>query len=91
MQYYREILILEAILFFVLWLYDYYLATLLTFITVPVCGAILGVSLISEFIEKSNISKKYFVLMAGLTVIPVIIYMIMHLASEGTNLDWGKP
>jgi len=91
MSYYREILILEAIIFFTLWLYDYYLASLLTFITVPVCGAILLVSLISELIEKSQIGRKYFLLMGGLTIIPVIIFLIMHLANEGTNLEWGKP
>jgi hypothetical protein len=91
MSYYREILILEAIIFFMLWLYDYYLASLLTFITVPVCGAILLVSLISELIEKSHISRKYFLLMGGLTIIPVIIFLIMHLTNDGANLEWGKP
>ncbi len=91
MSYYREFLLLEAIMFFILWVYDYYLASLLTFIIVPVCGAILLVSLIAEFIEKSHISKKYFILMIGLTIIPLIIYLCMHLASEGTHLEWGKP
>jgi hypothetical protein len=91
MQYYREILLLEAILFFMVWLYDYYLASMLTFIMVPVCGAILLVSLIAEYIEKSHINRNYFILMAGLTVIPVVIYVLMHLTNAGTNMEWGKP
>ena len=91
MRYYREFLLFEAIMFFILWLYDYNLATLLTFIIVPVCGSILLVSLIAEFIEKSRIGRNYFILMGGLTIIPIIIYLCMQLASEGTHLDWGKP
>lgn len=74
MKYAKEILLLEAIIFILFWLNDEYLATMLTFIAVPVFGGILIVSLIAERIEKSKITKDYFYLMVGLAAIPAIIF-----------------
>ena len=51
-------MIIEAIAFTALWIIDEYIATLLTFIAVPIFGGILIVSLISEKIERSKIQKE---------------------------------
>lgn len=57
MKYYKEILVTEAIIFSIFWASNEYLATLLTFIAVPVFGAILIISMIAEKIESSKIGK----------------------------------
>lgn len=90
MKYLKEILLLEAIIFILFWLNDEYLATMLTFIAVPVFGGILIVSFIAERIEKSKITKDYFYLMVGLAAIPAIIFLVMHYANGGTSFDWSR-
>ena len=90
MQYYKEILVLEAIIFSLFWISNEYIATLLTFISVPVFSGILIVSLISERIEKSKISNDYFFFMAGLAAIPTLIFIGIYVANGGTSFDWAK-
>lgn len=90
MKYYKEILLVEAIIFSLFWAYYEYLATLLTFIAVPVFGAILIISLIADRIESSKIDKSYYIMMAGLALIPGLIFIIIYLANGGTSFDWGK-
>jgi hypothetical protein len=89
MKYYKEIMIIEAIAFTALWIIDEYIATLLTFIAVPIFGGILMVSLIAEKIERSKIQKEYFFLMAGLAIIPVLIFIGIFIFNGGTSFDWG--
>ena len=89
MKYYKEIMIIEAIAFTALWIIDEYIATLLTFIAVPIFGGILIVSLIAEKIERSKIQKEYFFLMAGLAIIPVLIFIGIFIFNGGTSFDWG--
>ena len=90
MKYYKEIMIIEAIAFTALWIIDEYIATLLTFIAVPIFGGILIVSLIAEKIERSKIQKEYFFLMAGLAIIPVLIFIGIFIFNGGTSFDWGS-
>jgi hypothetical protein len=82
-------MIIEAIAFTALWIIDEYIATLLTFIAVPIFGGILMVSLIAEKIERSKIQKEYFFLMAGLAIIPVLIFVGIFIFNGGTSFDWG--
>jgi hypothetical protein len=89
-KYYKEILIVEAIVFIMFWLSNEYLATLLTFIATPIFTGILIVSLIAEKIERSKISREYFYLMAGLALIPALIFIGIFLANGGTSFDWAK-
>lgn len=90
MRYYKEILIVEAIIFSIFWASNEYLATLLTFIAVPIFSSILIISLIAEKIESSKIGKLYFILMAGLALVPAIILGVMTVINGGTSFDWGK-
>ena len=87
MKYYREIFLIEAIIFLVFWLNFEYLATLMTFIFVPIFFMILVVSIIAEKIESSQISKEYFYLMFGLAFIPILIFIMFYLINGGTNFD----
>lgn len=89
MKYIKEILLAEAIIFAFFWVTNEYLATLLTFVAVPIFSGILVVSLIAERIEKSKISGTYFWLMAGLATIPVILFIILFIANGGTSFDWA--
>lgn len=82
-------MIIEAIAFTTLWIIDEYIATLLTFIAVPIFGGILMVSLIAEKIERSKIQKEYFFLLAGLAIIPVLIFIGIFIFNGGTSFDWG--
>jgi hypothetical protein len=82
-KFYKEILIIQAILFGLFWIFNEYVAWLLTAICVPMCLAILIISLISEMIERSKISKEYFILMIGLTLIPLLLFIVMYITSEG--------
>ncbi|MBK8349218.1 MAG: hypothetical protein IPL08_16990 [Saprospiraceae bacterium] len=90
MKYYKEILIIEAIIFIAIWIANEYLATLLTFIFIPLFTAILAVSLIAEKIERSKISKNYFYLMAGLALIPLLIFLFISVVNGGSSFDWAK-
>lgn len=83
----KEILILEGIVCICFWISNEYLATLLTFIAVPIFESILIISIISEKIERSKISKDYFFLMAGLAFIPAIIFLIFYFIKAG-ELMW---
>lgn len=89
MKYYKEILIIEAIAFLGLWIIDEYIATLLIFIAVPIFGGIFIVSLIAEKIERSRIQREYFYMMAGLAIIPIIIFIGIFLFNGGTSFEWG--
>jgi hypothetical protein len=90
MNYFKEILIVEAIVFILFWITNEYLASLLTFIAVPIFSGILLVSYIAEKIEKSKVSKEYFYLLAGLALIPALIFTGIYFANGGTSFDWAK-
>ncbi|MBK9734200.1 MAG: hypothetical protein IPO92_04230 [Saprospiraceae bacterium] len=87
MSRFKEILVFEAIVFIGFWISNEYLAALLTFIAVPIFGGVLIISLIAEKIERSKISKDYFLLMIGLAIIPAIIFFIFHVINAG-EYNW---
>lgn len=72
-----EIFLVELIFFLGLWLWDAYVALLLTLIMGTILCLILVVALISEKIEKSKVPKRYFQLMAysiGAILLAALIY-----------------
>lgn len=90
MKYIKEVLLIEAILFILIWINNEYIAVLLTFIAVPIFSGILLISLIAEKIERSKISKSYFYMLMWLAIIPVILFLIMSIANGGTSFDWAR-
>jgi hypothetical protein len=89
MRYTKEILAVEAIVFIIFWMSNEYLATLMTFIAVPIFFAITIISLIAEKIEKSGVSGAYFRLMIGLMIVPMVIFAIFHIVNGG-EYTWLK-
>lgn len=90
MTYYREIWLIEGILLASLWIFDDYLASLITFIFVPIIFSVLVMSWIVEKISRSRIPDTYFHMMAGLTIIPVLFYIVFFIVHEGINWDYPE-
>ena len=76
-------LLSEAIILLSIWLYDEYLGRLVTVIAVVVPLGVLVVSLFAEIIEKSNISKRYFLFILALILLPLLMWIIFYMANKG--------
>jgi len=55
-----EIFLIQVILYTIIWLTNDYIASYMSIVIPAICGAILIVAVISEYIEPSKISRKYF-------------------------------
>ena len=77
-------------MFIIFWVTNEYIATLLTFVAVPIFAAILVISLIADKIENSKVGKSYYVLIGGLAFIPMVIFFVIFLTNGGTSFDWIK-
>lgn len=76
-----EIFILELIAWVGIWLYNDYLATLLTSIVTAIVFSILVIAAISEKIERSKVPRKYFGVMLISVLAPLVaaaIYVVMN-------------
>jgi hypothetical protein len=89
MKYYKELIILEGLIFLSFWLTNEYLAFLLSMVCIPIFAGILIVAMISERIEKSKITPDFFKLLVGLTVIPLILLTIFW-SIAGGDFAWMK-
>ena len=76
-------LLVEAVILLGFWLWDEHVARLVTVIGVVVPLGVLIVSLLSELFEKSNITKKYFLFILALILLPVIIWSVFYFANLG--------
>ncbi len=63
----------ECVFLIGIWLWNDYIATILTFLISGICLAILLISLIAELLERSNISRLYFQLMLLTILTPIIV------------------
>ena len=72
----------EAIVLLGIWLHDEYLGKLLTLIAVVIPLGVLVVSLFAEIIEKSNISKRYFLFILALILLPMCIWFIFYISNR---------
>ena len=84
-----EIFMLETVVMLGLWLLNDYVAALLTLILAAVVSAVLIIALISEWIERTKVPKKYFQAM-GLSVLALVCAAVIYLAVSGGNLDFLK-
>ena len=71
-----EIFLIQFLVYLVLWLWDDYIASLLSIIMIFITAAILIVALIAELIEKSKVPRSYFIFMLGSILIPVLVGLI---------------
>jgi steroid 5-alpha reductase family enzyme len=75
-----EVFLTEMIVWLALWLINDYLATLLTVIITAILICVLLLALVSEYIERSKVPRKYFWVMAISIVCPILsglFYLIL--------------
>lgn len=83
-----EILLIEIVIYLLLWLYNDYLASLLSIIFGSICLLILIISLIVELIERSKVPRWYYWFLAASVMAPVVAALIYLFISGG--VDWMK-
>lgn len=81
-----ESLLLQLIVYLLLWLSNEYLATLLSLIFGSICLAILLIALIAEGLERSRIGRRYFWHMAAAVAAPALA-AVLYLSIFG-ELSW---
>lgn len=66
-----EVFLIQLLIYFLLWQWDDYLATVLSLIFGAICFLILVVSIIVEFIEPTRVPTWYFTTMAASVFAPI--------------------
>lgn len=89
MNYYKEIIIVQAILFSLLWMTNEYLAFMLSVIFIPLCIAVLIVAKIADFIEPSRITPLFYRMLLGLAIVPIILLLVFW-SIYGGEFEWMK-
>jgi len=84
-----EIFLIQALVYLVLWLWNDYVATLMTVLMTVIFTGILIVAIIAELIEKSKVPRSYFTFMIGSILIPVVVGFIF-VTLMGGDLEWLK-
>lgn len=87
-----EIFLIEVVVFMALWLFLPFWASLLTFI-IPMIGLpILLISLIAEWLERTRISRLYFVFLFISVLVPPLVAFVYSLLSGNEwnflNFEW---
>jgi len=87
-----EIFLLEVVIFMALWLLLPFWASLLTFI-IPMIGLpILLISLIAEWLERTRISRLYFVVIFISILVPPLVALVYGFLSGNEwnflNFEW---
>ncbi|HMQ47929.1 MAG TPA: hypothetical protein PKA00_10910 [Saprospiraceae bacterium] len=80
-----ELFLVETILYILLWLWDDYLASLLSLVFGAIIVLILLVSLIVEWIEPSKVPRWYFVLMLISIAAPLVAALLFAFIGGGPN------
>jgi len=83
-----EIFLGQCVLYLLLWIVDEYTATLVTSILVPVLIGILIIALLTELVDRSKISSRYFYIMLLSILAPILIADGFGLL-VGFNYEWG--
>jgi hypothetical protein len=81
-----EFFLVECVVWLAVWLIDDYVATLLTLLVGAVVLAVLVVALLSEAIERSNVPRKYYQVMAVSVAAPLAVALLYAVVFKG--LDW---
>lgn len=82
-----EIFLIEFIIYCVLWLWDDYLASLLTAVFPIIFLFLLIISLIAELIERSKVPRWYYYFM-GISVIAPILAALVFVFFMGADFEW---
>ena len=76
----------EAAIFLILWLTNEYLATLLTAVVAVISFGVLIVAVVSELIEKSKVSRSFFLTMILVGLLPIILAVFFFVLNG--DLGW---
>lgn len=82
-----EIFLLQILIYLALWLWNDYIASLISILMAVIFTGILIVAIIAELIEKSKVPRSYFIFMAGSVLIPIVVGFIFLLLTGG-KLEW---
>ena len=82
-----EVFLVEAIVYLLLWMWNDYVATILTLSFTAIALFILLVSLVAELIERSKVPRWYFGLMVISVITPLIVGVFFMVLKKG-GLDW---
>ena len=82
-----EIFLIQVILYSVIWLTNDYVASYMSVVIPAICAAVLIVAIISEYIEPSRISRKYFWFM-GISIATPLLVGALFMAINGGYLEW---
>jgi hypothetical protein len=89
MQYYKEIILLEAILLAGCWMWNEYIAFMVSIIFIPLFISIIVISKIADYLEPSRIGPLFYRLLVGLTIVPIILLLVFW-SIYGGEFDWMK-
>lgn len=87
-----EVFLVEVVVFMVLWLFAPFWASMFTFI-IPMIGVpILLIAWIAELLERTRISRMYFVVMLISILVPPLVAVVYSLLSGDEwnfiNFEW---
>lgn len=83
-----EIFLAQLVIYLLIWIFNDYLATLLSIIFGSIFFLILLISLIVEIIERSKVPRSYFLFMLASVLAPIAASLIYITISGG--LEWMK-
>ena len=82
-----EITLFQIVIYMGLWIFNEYLASLITIVMIPIFIGILVVSILAESIERSKVPKIYYRFLLVSIIIPLIIGLFFLYMYDG-KLDW---
>ena len=82
-----EIFLIQVIIYCGLWLLDEYLASYMSIVIPGIAFAVVTISFISDQIEPSGISRKYYWFMSITIITPLLVGAAFMIMTEG-NLAW---
>ena len=82
-----EVFLIEFIIFSILWLWDDYIASMLTIVFSFIFFFILVISLMVELVERSKVPKWYFIFM-GISIFAPIAAAFVFIFFMGADFEW---
>jgi hypothetical protein len=82
-----EVFLIEFILFSLLWLWDDYIASMLTIVFSFIFFFILVISLLVELVERSKVPRWYFIFMA-VSIFAPIAAAFVFIFFMGADFEW---
>lgn len=85
-----EVFLLQLIIWLLIWLFNDYVATLLTLCIGAVVSSVLIVALLAEAVERSKVPRRYFYIM-GISIIAILSAACLYVLIFGGQLDFLAP